>query len=83
MPKVTIWIRVEDEAKWNAIRDKPAQIHEWLNPTHTQSERIKEAIREKADPGSFVEHDNGTIDATFSSIRHQDDITYTEPEPTA
>lgn len=27
MPKVTIWIRKEDEEKWKAIKDKPQFIH--------------------------------------------------------
>lgn len=31
MPKVTIWIRVADEAKWKAIEDKPEWLHEHLN----------------------------------------------------
>lgn len=30
MPKVTIWIRKEDEAKWQAIADKPEWLHEHL-----------------------------------------------------
>lgn len=31
MPKVTIWIRVEDEQKWNSIPDKPKWLHQNLN----------------------------------------------------
>lgn len=31
MPKVTIWIRVADEAKWKAIENKPEWLHEHLN----------------------------------------------------
>lgn len=32
MPKVTIWIRVDDEAKWKAIENKPEWLHAKLNP---------------------------------------------------
>ncbi len=32
MPKVTIWIRNEDEAKWKAIENKPEWLHCALNP---------------------------------------------------
>lgn len=32
MPKVTIWIRKEDEPKWKAIKDRPIFIHDILNP---------------------------------------------------
>lgn len=31
MAKVTIWIRKEDEEKWNAIENKPAWLHEQIN----------------------------------------------------
>lgn len=31
MPKVTIWIRVSDEAKWKAIENKPEWLREHLN----------------------------------------------------
>lgn len=31
MPKVTIWIRVADEAKWEAIENKPEWLHEHLS----------------------------------------------------
>lgn len=32
MPKVTIWIRVDDLDKWDAIDSKPEFIHNALNP---------------------------------------------------
>lgn len=32
MPKVTIWIRKEDEEKWGAIENKPEWLHKVLNP---------------------------------------------------
>lgn len=31
MPKVTIWIRKEDEDKWKAIENKPEWLHDHLN----------------------------------------------------
>lgn len=38
MPKVTIWIRKEDEDKWKAIQDKP----EWLHFNLTELRVTKE-----------------------------------------
>ncbi len=32
MPKVTVWIKKADQAKWDAIKDRPAWLHEKLNP---------------------------------------------------
>jgi len=31
MPRVNIWIRVEDVDKWNAIKNRPEWLHEKLN----------------------------------------------------
>lgn len=34
MPRVDIWIRKEDEAKWNAIKDRPEWLHHMLNDSY-------------------------------------------------
>lgn len=54
MPKVTIWIRKEDEAKWKAIPHKPNWLHEHINA----SEYVYGSIRvQVAKPGTI---DSGT-----------------------
>lgn len=51
MPKVTIWIRVADEAKWKAIEKKPEWLHAVLN-----DDWIMEAIKyiDKGEDGKPV-----------------------------
>lgn len=46
MPKVTIWIRNEDEAKWKAIENKPAWLHIALNRGFFWPEHVHTAAKE-------------------------------------
>lgn len=44
MPKVTIWIRVKDLDKWQAIADKPEFIHNALNQPEFSEDPLTEAV---------------------------------------
>lgn len=46
MPKVTIWIRKEDEDAWNAIKDRPEWLHAALNHQITPIAGVIQLIKE-------------------------------------
>lgn len=62
MPRVNIWIRKEDEQKWDAIADKPAWLHCVLNghvlPVELVTQFIKEsgALESEATLQQFVDY---------------------------
>lgn len=60
MPKVTIWVRVEDYSKWQDLKDKPEFIHNALNP------------REIAPMRPLTQEDVSALDADMAKQLQQD-----------
>jgi hypothetical protein len=81
MPKVTIWIRKEDEDKWNAIADKPEWLHEHLQRPYMQAK-----FGEKIPVPEFPNDKFGwVVTDNEGRLVHEilDEPTYTDPEQTA
>lgn len=94
MPKVTIWIRNEDEAKWKAIENKPEWLHliisnlgddpttkfaaSLLRENKKLDHLIKHPEESKLDGLSAIINDNSS---TYDSLNREPKLT--PPEETA
>lgn len=65
MPKVTIWIRVEDEAKWKAIEKKPEWLHEHLNSNRKLVGKLKDTPVYSEELSSTTTNSKGVLTEEF------------------
>lgn len=72
MPKVTIWIRKEDEAKWQAIKDKPEWLHEHLSVIPNTYVKVDRILQDHLDGDVLrsIDATKGTATETLKPARN-------------
>jgi hypothetical protein len=90
MPKVTIWIRVEDYDYWKQIGDKPSFLHDAIRVQRNSfggslyNKKVKSVKRNGKDVPFERINDDGTIIIESNGHKITEfEIEYTDPEQTA
>lgn len=74
MPKVTIWIRVEDWESWQSIENKPGFIHDAI--------QLKEMYKMKKLPVNFIDPGKRGYEKIGTDSHPATSARVVQPEPT-